>query len=131
MLLRGVRLPGDPRIGPRNRRRRPGFGLPDSRAVFRAAAEGNAAAKRIVNRALSATTTTVWSILHTFLPERIILGGGIMQDQYSLFAEAIERVIGQATLVPPQSVSVAHAARGSDAGVIGAAYLLPCRGEDA
>src|SRR5262245_36645607 len=52
------------------------FGLNDSRAVF-AAAPGDANAAAIVERAVNASATATWTLLHALLPQRIILGGGI------------------------------------------------------
>jgi glucokinase len=82
---------------------------------------GDAAAQRIRGTALEATSAATWTILHTLLPERIVLGGGMMDAHYDIFAEAVREAIGRATLVPVARISVARAELGGRAGVVGAA----------
>jgi len=95
----------------------------DSQHVFEAAGQGEPAAQRIVERAVRATATAAWTILHTFLPERIILGGGIIDDHYELFAAPIREAIAAATMVPRKHITVAKAQLGNGAGLVGAASL--------
>ena len=95
----------------------------DSQHVFAAAGQGDAAAQKIVARAVRATATATWTILHTFVPERIILGGGIIDDHYELFAAPIRKTIAAATMVPRQHITVAKAQLGNNAGLVGAASL--------
>jgi glucokinase len=98
-------------------------GLGDSRAVFRAAACGNPAATRIVERVRTALATAAWTILHTFMPELIVLGGGVVDDHYEVLAPAMADQVGRATMVPRAGVSVVKARLGNDAGIVGAASL--------
>lgn len=91
-------------------------------AVFAAHAAGDPSAKRVVERALRATGIAAWTILHSFLPQRIVLGGGLMDEHYETFAEPVRRAIEAATLVPP-GVTVERAQRGSAAGMLGAARI--------
>jgi len=95
----------------------------DSQHVFEAAGQGDPAAQKIVGSAVRATATAAWTILHTLLPERIILGGGIIDDHYELFAAPIREAITAATMVPRKYISVAKAQLGNDAGLVGAASL--------
>lgn len=95
----------------------------DSQHVFEAAALGDPAAEKIVSRAVRATATAGWTILHTFMPERIILGGGIIDDHYEQFAAPIREAITVATMAPRQHLRVAKAQLGNDAGLVGAASL--------
>ncbi len=98
------------------------FGFADSRAVFAAAAnDANAAA--IIQRAVNATVAAAWTLAHTFLPQRIILGGGIGEEHFARFAIAIRRQLSVATQIPKDRVEVVRAELGNDAGVIGAACL--------
>jgi glucokinase len=99
------------------------LGLADAREVFAAARAGNLAAARIVARALEATASATWTLLHTFLPQRLILGGGMMAEYYELFAAVVRERIGAATMAPREQISVLPAALGNDAGVVGAASL--------
>jgi glucokinase len=95
----------------------------DSHHVFEAAGQGDPAGQKMVYRALRATATATWTILHTFLPQRIILGGGIIDDHYELFAVPIREAIAAATMVPRQHITVEKAQLGNDAGLVGAASL--------
>jgi glucokinase len=99
------------------------LGLADAPAVFAAARAGNPAAARIVARALDATASATWTLLHTFLPQRLILGGGMMAEHYDLFAAAVRERIAAATMAPREHVRVLPAALGNDAGLVGAASL--------
>ncbi|MBM3878291.1 MAG: ROK family protein [Verrucomicrobia bacterium] len=99
------------------------LGFPDARAVFAAARAGHPAAEPIVNRALAAAATAAWTICHTLLPARLVLGGGMMAEHYDLFAEAIRHRLAGATQFPRAAVSIAPAALGNDAGLVGAASL--------
>lgn len=98
-------------------------GFADSREVFAAAALGHATARSIVNRAIRATATAAWTILHTLMPERIILGGGLMDEHYEMFAATVREQIQRATLVPQARVEVVKAVLGNEAGLVGAASL--------
>ncbi len=96
------------------------LGLADSREVFAAAHSG---AKAIIERAVHATASAAWALLHTFMPQRIILGGGLMDEHYALFATAIQQKIARATMLLPGHCDVAKAVLGNDAGLVGAASL--------
>ena len=100
------------------------FGYPDSEAVFAAAASGAAPARAIVARGAAAVETATSSLIHVFLPEVLIFGGGIGERHYALYREAALRAIARATLAPQGAVRVARATLGNDAGVVGAAALL-------
>ncbi len=98
------------------------FGIRDSRAVFDAAAADPRAAA-IVQRAVNATTTAAWTLFHTFLPQRILLGGGLGEAHFDCFAPEMRRQLSCATQFSNQSVEILKAQLGNGAGVIGAACL--------
>ncbi len=98
-------------------------GFADARAVFKAAGRGDQVAQSIVDRAVSAGATAAWTICHTFLPERIILGGGIMEEHFDLFARAMEQRLDPATQFTRRAVSIGPATLGNDAGLVGAGSL--------
>jgi glucokinase len=98
-------------------------GYADAREVFRAAKAGQPAARSIVQRALEATASATWTILHALLPQRIILGGGIIEEHYDQFAGAVSGSIAAASMVPRGRVSVARADLGNDAGLLGGASM--------
>lgn len=99
------------------------YGFQSAREVFTMAAAGDSNAQAIINQALEATATAAWALLHSFLPERFILGGGIIDDHFQLFADAVRRSIDSATMVPRNQITVARATLGNDAGLVGAASL--------
>jgi glucokinase len=99
-----------------------GFG--DARAVFAAAAQGNPEACAIVDRARHAACMAAWTICHTLLPQRLVLGGGIMDEQFDLFAASIREHLQKATQFSKGAVSIEHATLGNDAGIVGAAMLV-------
>ena len=100
------------------------FGHADAEAVFAAAAAGDASATAIVERSADAMETAVWSLVHGFLPEVLIFGGGIGERHYSLYRGAAERALARAVLAPAGAVRVVKAALGNDAGMVGAAALM-------
>ncbi len=98
------------------------YSFEDSPAVF-AAMFNDKRAAGIIERAVSATATATWTLLHTFLPQRIIFGGGIGEAHFELFAKAMREQVRAATQIPGNTVDVVQAQLGQDAGVIGAAAL--------
>jgi glucokinase len=102
-------------------------GFADARAVFAASKAGDAAARRIVDRALQGTVAAAWSFFHTFLPQRLILGGGVMDEHFDLFAAALRQALAAVTMPPRGTVEVVRAALGNDAGIVGAAAVAMAR----
>ena len=98
------------------------FGFEDCRAVF-AAPPDDANAAAVVQRAVDATATATWTLLHISLPRLIILGGGIGEQHFERFAPAMREQVLRATQIPKGSVEIAKACLGNDAGLIGAACL--------
>jgi glucokinase len=99
----------------------------DSRAVFHSASQGDPAARQIVVQVQDALANAAWTILHTFMPELIVLGGGMIDEHYELLAPALDRMIPRATMVPQGGTRVARAQLGNEAGLVGAASLALCR----
>jgi glucokinase len=100
------------------------LGLATAEEVFAAAAAGHPSAKDIVSRAHAAAATAAWTIFHTLLPQRVILGGGIMETQFDGFAAAMRHALPGATQFPAHKTSIAPATLGNDAGLVGAAALI-------
>lgn len=100
------------------------IGLADSEAVFAAAARGHEGAQEIIGNVTKATEAAVWTILHTFLPEIILFGGGIADAHWPLFEVAARKALAAATLARDEGVVIARAELGNDAGVVGAASLV-------
>ena len=100
------------------------FGYADAEEVFAAAEAGAAPAQAIVSRSADAMETAVWSLIHSFLPEVILIGGGMGERHFALYREAAERAIARAVLAPAGAIRVVKAALGNDAGMVGAAALM-------
>ena len=99
-------------------------GLSDARQLLIRAAEGDPAAESVRGQALAASASAAWTLVHTLLPERIILGGGMMDEHYEPFAAAVTETLAKATLVPVGRVGVAKAQLGNRAGLVGAASAV-------
>ncbi len=99
-------------------------GFADSKAVFAASRAGNPAARAIVDRALRASATAAWTLFHTFLPHRLILGGGVMDREFDLYVGAMRSKLAGATQFTRGICEIVRAELGNDAGVIGAASLV-------
>ena len=96
-------------------------GLGDARQLLARAREHEPAAEGILRDALSAVASATWTIVHALLPERLILGGGMMDEHYETFAAAAASAVARAAMAPPGRITVARAALGNRAGVLGAA----------
>lgn len=96
-------------------------GLADAPAVFAAAQAGQPDAQAIVESACRAVARGAWTLCHTFLPQRIVLGGGIMEDHFDLFASAARRLLSTATQFSHDAVDIVPADLGNEAGLVGAA----------
>ncbi len=99
-------------------------GYADAEAVFAAASAGAAPAQAIVARGADAVETGIWSLIHVFLPEVILFGGGIGERHFALYREAAGRALARAVLAPEGAIRVVKAALGNDAGMVGAAALM-------
>ena len=100
------------------------FGYADAEAVFAAAEAGAEPARAIIVRSTDAMETAIWSLVHTLLPEVILIGGGIGERHFALYREAAKRAIARAVLAPDGAIRVVKAALGNDAGMVGAAALM-------
>lgn len=98
-------------------------GWSDAREVFAADAAGDPDAVRILARVEKALMMATWTVLHTFMPEVIVLGGGIGEAHFDRFAPAMAARIPKATMVPQGGVQIVRATLGNDAGLVGAASL--------
>ena len=99
-------------------------GFSEGRAVFAAAANGNTVAARILEAATQATATAIWTLAHTFLPQRFVLGGGLIDEHFELFAKPARESLSRAVLLPKGRVEIVRASLKNDAGVVGAASLV-------
>lgn len=91
--------------------------------VFARAKKGDQKAKDIIELAVECTARGIWIILHTFLPEMIVLGGGVMEAHYEIFEPAIRRTVSEATMVPADGVVLNKAMPSNINGIVGAGVL--------
>jgi glucokinase len=106
-------------------------GWRDASELLNRAGRGEAPAVRLRAEALAATTVATASLLHTLLPERILLGGGMMDEHYDLFAAAATDAVARAAMVPKGRVTVARPRLGSRAALVGAAAAVLAREREA
>jgi glucokinase len=93
-----------------------------SREVFAWAKAGDPAAREVMDTALSALAAGIVSLIHTFNPTLVILGGGVMRDGGWIRDEVAERVLQLGIRSLVDAVDIRLAALGPEAGLIGAAW---------
>ena len=75
------------------------MGFSGAQEVFDQAKAGNSRAEAIVERAIAALESAVWTIMHTFLPEKLILGGGVLERHPDLYLDALQELSRKGTLI--------------------------------
>ncbi|MBN1639786.1 MAG: ROK family protein [Anaerolineae bacterium] len=90
--------------------------------VIAMARAGDPIARAVVDRAAQATARGVFSLINLYLPDIVVLGGGVMAA-YDLFAPVIHDVVSRDTMAPVGQIAVRRAALGNDAGLYGAARI--------
>jgi glucokinase len=98
-------------------------GMGDSHQVFSRAAGGDERTRAIVARVADSLRIAVWTLLHTFMPEVIVLGGGIMDEHFEKLSARAVHSLGHSTMTPKGSVRIVKARLGNEAGLVGAASL--------
>jgi len=97
-----------------------GFG--DAAEVFEKAGAGDASAASLVDRAVAAVASGFWTILHTFMPQKVVFGGGLMERQFEVFAPALREKVRLAERAWGQRFQFSRAELANDAGIVGAAF---------
>jgi len=96
----------------------------DSRAVAKAARGGDRMALRILRRAAAYIGFGVVDVMHLVNPERVVLGGGVMNSA-DLMLPVIHRTIKRFAMESSRSnIKVVPGELGDDAGLFGAAAFL-------
>ena len=104
-------------------------GFADAAEVFEKAGAADESASSLVDRAVSAVASAFWTILHTFVPEKVVFGGGLMESQFEVFAPALRERARLAEAAWGRRFLFSRAALANDAGVVGAA-LRALRGDE-
>jgi glucokinase len=95
-------------------------------SVVADARAGDPIAQEIVQRAAQANARGVFSLVNLYVPDVIVLGGGVM-DAYDLFEPAIRELVARNTMAPMDRIAIRKAVLGNDAGVLGAARIALSR----
>jgi glucokinase len=99
-----------------------------SRTLSQAVQDGDKLVTRAVMEAAKHLGTGLASVVNFFNPERIILGGGLVEEVGLYFNVAVEELQHRALPIPARSVNVKKAKLGDYAGIVGAAMLAPQNG---
>jgi glucokinase len=91
-------------------------------SVVAEARAGHSAAQRVVSRAAEVIARGVFTLLNLYVPDVLVLGGGVM-DAYDLFAPAILALVARDTMAPVDRIAIRSAVLGNDAGLLGAARI--------
>lgn len=94
-----------------------------AKEVFIEAAKGDAEAKRILDNALYYLGITVSNVMSHLDPEKIVMGGGVINGG-DIVLETVKKVVAERCLsVFAENCSIEKAKLGGQAGVLGAAAL--------
>jgi glucokinase len=97
-------------------------GFRDAAEVFEKAGAADEIASSMVDRAVLAVASAFWTVLHTFIPQKVVFGGGLMEGQFEVFVPALRDRARLAERAWGQRVLFSKAELGNDAGVVGAAF---------
>jgi len=95
----------------------------DYESIFRHAAAGDPLAIVLRDRALSGWSALLINLIHSYDPERIVIGGGIMKGGDAILPVLREKV-GQQATQPGRPVDIVPATLGDAAALHGAAWLF-------
>jgi glucokinase len=98
--------------------------LPDTEAIFRAAAEGDECARFAINRALEHLAAALVSFLHTFDPEVLILGGNMAAAGPALIAPIKDTIARRTKILLGREIPIVFQKIVGYGGVAGAAGLV-------
>ena len=103
---------------------RAGLGLPDGRAIFEAAAAGDARTLAVVNAWVGEIAQGLAGLVHIFNPQLILIGGGVSAQQELLIDPLAAKV--RASIMPAfaEGLELKSAALQNDAGLVGAVYYF-------
>jgi glucokinase len=91
--------------------------------VFRLTSIGDHCAAELKAEAIRVWAAAIVNLIHSYDPERVIVGGGIMSGAHAFFEELVEQVRASAH-TPWGHIEIAPAQLGTRAGVIGLANLV-------
>ena len=101
-----------------------GLDAPDGRAIFEAAAAGNARTLAVLNDWISEIAQGLAGLVHIFNPQLILIGGGVSAQQKLLIEPIAAKV--KAAVMPAfaEGLEIRAAQLHNDAGMVGAVYYF-------
>jgi glucokinase len=108
-------------------------GKASGRSAFDAMRQGDAAAATVVDNYIEMLSEGLANVINLFMPEVIVIGGGVCNEGDALIVPVIERTLEKAKSfisndVPAPVIKVAQ--MGNDAGIVGAAMMGRACAED-
>jgi len=97
--------------------------LTSAKDLFLLEKQGNVTAVQIIGEAVEAFGFSIRTIAHTYLPEKVVLGGSITLDCYDRLLAVARATLSIEHLVPVGTTQIVRSALGEFAGVVGAACL--------
>lgn len=91
----------------------------NGRLIFAAYHEGHEAIQKIVNDWIKEIAVGLASLIHTFNPSTIVLGGGVMEQDF--LVNEVQNYVDQYILESFKEVNIIAATLGNKAGLLGAA----------
>ena len=101
-----------------------GLGLPDGRAIFEAAAAGDARTLAVVNAWVGEIAQGLAGLVHIFNPQLILIGGGVSAQQELLIDPLAAKVCASVMPAFAEGLELKSAALQNDAGLVGAVYYF-------
>lgn len=98
-----------------------------AQTLVQASRRGDRLAREILAKAQEALAAGLVSIVHSFNPERIVLGGGILEGMPEIIEELEEKVKSRAMQAAVKGLKLVKAELGGDAGAVGAAAMVLSR----
>ena len=97
---------------------------PDGRAIFEAAAAGNARTLAVLNDWISEIAQGLAGLVHIFNPQLILIGGGVSAQQELLIDPLAAQVCKSVMPAFAEGLEIKAAALQNDAGLVGAVYYF-------
>ena len=101
-----------------------GLDAPDGRAIFEAAAAGDARTLAVLNGWISEIAQGLAGLVHIFNPQLILIGGGVSAQQALLIDPLAAQVRKSIMPAFAEGLEVRAAALQNDAGLVGAVYYF-------
>ena len=97
--------------------------LTSAKDLFLLERQGNATASQIIDEAVDAFAISIRTIAHTYLPDKVVLGGSVTLSFYDRLFAVAQTTLSTEHLVPRGTTQIVRSALGELAAVVGAACL--------